>query len=360
MVRAMQATVDDVGRVAALEGIDCDFAKGGTLDLVRSRPQLERARAGLREHPTLGFGAADHRWLDADEAHQRCAASDLLCAVHTPHCAALHPGKLVHGLAATVARRGVTVHERTPVTSIAPRSVATTHGTVRAEVVVRATEAWTVTFRTSHRDVIPLYSMMIATEPLPDDVWSRIGLADRATFDDGRHLIIYGQRTTDGRMAFGGRGAPYHFRSAIRPEFDTDEGVRRLLIRALHELFPVLRDAAVTHHWGGPLAVPRDWSPSVHYEARTGLAAAGGFVGDGVATSYLAGRILADLVTGAASDVVDLPIVGHRSRRWEPEPLRWVGVRAAGRAAALADRSERRRDRSSRWATLLTLLTQRG
>jgi glycine/D-amino acid oxidase-like deaminating enzyme len=362
MMRAMHETVDAVGRVAAAEGIDCDFAKGGTLDLARSAPQVERARAGLRALTSLGFGDDDYHWLDAAAAAERCAATDLRGAVLTPHCAALHPGKLVHGLAAAVARRGVVIHERTAVTSLGPGRVDTTRGVVRADVVVRGTEAWTATFPATHRDVIPLYSMMIATEPLPESVWAEVGLHDRSTFDDGRHVIIYGQRTADGRFAFGGRGAPYHFGSAIRPEFDTDDRVRGLLTLSLRQLFPCLRDAAITHHWGGPLGVPRDWRCSVRFDRTTGMASAGGFVGDGVATAHLAGRILADLVTGAAtSDVVDLPLVGHASRRWEHEPLRWMGVRATRRATELADRAETRTGRQSRlWGTVLRVLLRRS
>jgi glycine/D-amino acid oxidase-like deaminating enzyme len=360
MVRAMHETVDAVGRATVAEGIDCDFEKGGTLGLVRSEPQRRRAVASLREHAELGFGDDHHRWLSEDAARERCAATALLGAVSTPHCAALHPGKLVHGLAAAVARRGVAIHEHTHVTSIEPRRVTTTSGAVTADVVVRATEAWSVTFPDAHRELLPLYSMMIATEPLPEEIWTQIGLADRATFDDGRHLIIYGQRTADGRLAFGGRGAPYHFGSTIRPEFDTDERVRDQLTRSLRELFGCLDDVAITHHWGGPLGVPRDWRASVRLDRASGMAVAGGFAGDGVATAHLSGRILGDLITGASSDVIDLPLVDHAPRRWEPEPLRWVGVRAGARAAALADRAERRSGHESRlWGTALRVLLGR-
>ncbi len=94
--------------------------------------------------------------------------------------------------------------------------------------------------------------------------------------------------------------------------------------------------------------------------APTGLATAGGYVGDGVSTTNLAGRTLADLITGSSSDLVTLPWVGHRSRRWEPEPLRWAGVNLVRRAAAMADRAEARTDRPSRvWGTALNTLLRR-
>ena len=189
---------------------------------------------------------------------------------------------------------------------------------------------------------MPVYSLMIATEPLPEAFWAAAGLAGRQTFSDNRHLVIYGQRTADGRLAFGGRGAPYHFSSRAHERYDRDKRAHGALRRTLLELFPSLEGAAITHAWGGPLGVPRDWFSSVGFERASGLAWAGGYVGDGVSTSNLAGRTLADLLLGRETDLVQLPWVGHRSRDWEPEPLRWLGINAALLAARMADRAERR------------------
>jgi glycine/D-amino acid oxidase-like deaminating enzyme len=198
--------------------------------------------------------------------------------------------------------------------------------------------------------VAPVYSLMIATAPLPESVWDEIGLASRPTFSDLRHLIIYGQRTADGRFAFGGRGAPYHLGSAVRPSFDRVPAVFAALRRTLAELFPVLGDVEVTHGWGGPIGVPRDWCASAGLDRATGLGWAGGYVGDGVSTTNLAGRTLADLVTGTDSELTRLPWVGHRSPDWEPEPLRWLGVNAGLQVMSWADREEARTGRPSRAA----------
>jgi glycine/D-amino acid oxidase-like deaminating enzyme len=279
--------------------------------------------------------------VPADELADRCRATNARTAVYSPHCAAVHPLRLAHGIARAAQRRGVRIHEGTGVTALAPSRVETDRGTVRAEVVVLATEAFTVTLPEHRRDLVPLYSLMVATDPLPDSVWDTVGLAQRETFADARNLIIYGQRTADGRMAFGGRGAPYHFGSRIAPAFDTDERVRAQLVGTVRELFPVFTDVAFPYHWGGPLGVPRDWRWSVRYDR--GLAAAGGYVGDGVSTTNLAGRTLADLITGRDSELVTLPWVGHHSRRWEPEPLRWLGINLVRLAASRADAAESRR-----------------
>ena len=234
----------------------------------------------------------------------------------------------------------MTVHERTRVTSIEPGRAVTQHGVVRADTVVRATEGYTARLPGQSRTLVPVYSLVIATTPLPAEVWEQIGLARRETFTDHRHLIIYGQRTADDRLVFGGRGAPYHAGSRIRPEFDRDPKVFARLYAALIDLFPVLAGTRVTHAWGGALGIPRDWCASVGLDRSTGLAWAGGYVGDGVSTTNLAGRTLRDLVLGHDTDLTHLPWVGHRSPAWEPEPLRWLGINTALRAMTLADAEE--------------------
>jgi len=356
MRRAMWATVDEVGRTAAAEGIDCHFAKGGTIAAARSQAQVARAMAEIDAAREFGVGEEDLRWLGASEAREGLGAAGVLGASYTPHCAALQPALLARGLADAVERRGVRIYEHTPALGVEPGSqdarpaLHTERGTIRSDVVVRATEGWTATLPGLGRSLVPVYSLMVATEPLGDDFWSDAGLRHRETFTDHRHVIIYGQRTADGRLAFGGRGAPYHFGSAIRRSFDRDPKVHDALAGTLVELFPVLADARITHRWGGPLGVPRDWFSSAGIDRSTGVAWAGGYVGDGVSTTNLAGRTLADLILERDTDLVALPWVGHESPRWEPEPFRWLGVNAGLWAMGAADRSEERRGRPSRLA----------
>ncbi len=353
LYRAMQSTVDEVGRAARDEGIDCHYHKGGTVVLARTEAQLARAREEVELAREFGFGAEDLDLLGADEARARCGATEVLGGTYTPHCAAIHPGRLVRGLARAVERRGVTVYERSPALEVRPGAVVTAHGTVRARIVVRATEAFTARLPGYKRTLAPVYSLVVATRPLPASFWADAGLAERETFNDHRHLIIYGQRTADDRLVFGGRGAPYHFGSRVRPAFDREPRVFAELRRVLAELFPALGpDVPVEYSWGGPLGVPRDWCASVGLDRAQGLAWAGGYVGDGVATTNLAGRTLADLILERDTELTALPWVQHRSPRWEPEPLRWLGVNAGLRAMTFADAEENRTGRPSRTATL--------
>ena len=353
---AMRDTVDEVGRVLAAEGIDAHWAKGGTITLVRSPAQLTRAREDIDDARSWGRGEDDVRLLDADEASSMLAASGTLGATYTPDCAAIHPLRLARGLAHAAVARGVRLYEHTRVQAIDPGRVTTDRGTVRAGTILRATEGYTATIAGHRRRLAPIYSLIIATEPLSDDVWDEIGLRRRETFSDHRHLIIYGQRTADGRMVFGGRGAPYHFGSRIKAGYDRDDRVFAKLRETLVELFPVLSSARITHAWGGALGVPRDWCASVGLDADTRIGWAGGYVGDGVGTTNLSGRTLRDLVLGRDTELTRLPWVNHRSRSWEPEPLRWLGVNTGLNAMAWADVEERLTRRPSVVARLVSPL----
>jgi glycine/D-amino acid oxidase-like deaminating enzyme len=357
LTRAAMDTVDEVGRVVAAEGIDCGFAKGGVIRLARTAPQSERQGEWLDELRTHGFGEDDARVLDADEAVGRLGATSVLGGVLYAPGARVQPARLARGLADVVEKLGGTIVEETavteilsatasgasggPVGSVGTRARAVTStGVVSADVVVRATEGYTRDLPGQRRSLVPLYSLMIATEPLSEDVWDEIGLRGMETFADDRRMVIYGQRTTDDRIAFGGRGAPYRYGSGIDAATEQSSGVHERIAATLVDLLPVLDGVAITHRWGGVLGVPRDWRPSVGLDRATGLAWAGGYVGEGVAISNLAGRTLADLITATESDLVTLPWVQHRSRKWEPEPLRWIGINGALSLAARADDQE--------------------
>ena len=358
-IRAIVDTVDEVGRVVAAEGIDCGFVRGGVIRLARTEPQLTRQRREVADFAAMGFGSDVAQLLDAPTARSRLEGSRVLGGLFYPPAARVQPARLVRGLADAVERLGGTIVEQTAASELVAATpterarVLTDRGTVRADIVIRATEAYTRDLAGQRRTLVPLYSLMVATEPLPDELWDRIGLRGMELFADDRRMVIYGQRTVDGRIAFGGRGAPYRYGSGIDAATESASGAHDRIVATLHELIPATRDARITHRWGGVLGVPRDWRPSVGLDRATGLGWAGGYVGEGVAATNLAGRTLADLVTATESELTALGWVGHRSRRWEPEPLRWIGIGGGRRLAEWIDRQEERRQRTSRLASVL-------
>ncbi|MEI5582709.1 MULTISPECIES: NAD(P)/FAD-dependent oxidoreductase [unclassified Agromyces] len=362
MRRAMIDTVDEVGRVVGAEGIDCDFDQGGTVLFARDDVQRAAARADVAEAGAFGVDAFEY-W-GADDVSRRFGAVGLdgaaPAAVFDPATARVHPAKLVRGLARVVEARGVALFERTEVVDFAAGRVrfraldgSGAEGTVTARHVIVATEGYGPGLPRVRRRILPIYSLMIATEPLSDAVWDEIGIAHGQTFSDYRHLLVYGQRTADNRFAFGGRGAHYHFGSRLDPGFERSDAVFAHLRRALGELFPAVGDAAVTHRWGGPLGIARDWHATVSYNPRTGVGFAGGYVGDGLSTTNLAGRTLADLVLGRTTESTELPWANHRSPLWEPEPIRWVLANLGITGMSIADAEERLTRRPSLVARMI-------
>jgi glycine/D-amino acid oxidase-like deaminating enzyme len=356
MQDAMHETVTEIENVVNAEGIECEWKRGGTLGFARTPLQWQYAQEYIHHWEEWGYGAEHYALLSAGEAKERAQVTNLFGATYTPHVAAINPAKLVRSLANLVEKRGATIYEHTAATKIEPRKVTTEGGVVNARYIVRATEGYTKTLEGQKRKIVPIYSLMIATEPLSSQVWDQIGLAQRETFNDFRHLIIYGQRTADDRFAFGGRGAPYHFGSSIKDEYDQHSKVHPSLLGVLAELFPAVAGAKVTHTWGGPLGVARDWMASVGLDNKTGIGWAGGYVGDGVGTTNLAGRTLADLITNKETNLTKLPWVNHKSRNWEVEPLRWVGANAGLHFMTAADNSEERTGKPSKIAAAVSKL----
>lgn len=361
LTRAIMDTVGEIGRTLDAAGIDCGFAPGGVIRLARTAVQARHQREEAEHFEACGLGD-EVALLGAAQARARLAATDVFGGLWYRPGARVHPARLAVGLATAVERLGGTIVEHTAVRELRPggssgergrSSLVTDRGTVTADVVVRATEAYTRDLPGQRRTLVPLYSLMIATEPLAAEVWDEIGLRDFETFSDDRRMVIYGQRTVDDRIAFGGRGARYRFGSRIDPAVEQRSGDHDRIEATLRELLPMLGDAAITHRWGGVLGVPRDWRASVGFDRTSGLAWAGGYVGEGVAASNLAGRTLADLILGRSSALTALAWVDHRSRRWEPEPLRWLGINGSIAAMTRADRVEASTGHPSRLASVV-------
>jgi glycine/D-amino acid oxidase-like deaminating enzyme len=346
--RAIRATVDEIGRRVAEEGIECDYVKGGTLTVAQTPVQLDRLRAQQGDEELLGV----------DQLASRVRVRGALGALFSPHCARVQPAKLVRGLADAAERAGATIYERTPALELEPGRVRTPHGEVSARWIVRATEAYTADLPGLRRLLAPVTSAMIATEPLPAEVWAEVGWDGCETMLDGRNLYTYLQRTADGRIALGGRGVPYVFGSGTAREFRPPRSVVEHLLGRVRDLFGV--DARFAAAWEGVLGVSRTWRPAVGVDKTHGVGWAGGYAGDGVAASNLAARTLCDLILGRDTELTRLPWVGPLERNWEPEPFRYVGIHAVHKLLGVADSRELRTGKPSVFARVAGTISGRG
>lgn len=341
LVAAMNDTVDEVIRVCDQESINADIQRGGVLRIARNPVEELRLKASLAEGREWGVHLG-RRWLSEPEVRARLRMTNTVGAAFNEFGARVNPAKLVRGLASAVRGLGVRIHEGTEVRAIEPRRALTATGQVNAPVILRCLEGYTAGLRGLRREWLPMNSSLIATSVLSDDVWAQIGWEGGEVIADGANAYACAQRTRDGRIVIGGRGMLPRYRYGSRTDRDgiTEPYAVQTLIGTLREFFPMVADAPVEHGWCGVLGVPRDWTPSFAFDRASGLGWAGGYVGSGVSTANLAGRTLSALVTEFDSPLTRLPLVGHVVRRWEPEPLRWLGVRSMYHLYKAADRRE--------------------
>ncbi|MEV4166067.1 NAD(P)/FAD-dependent oxidoreductase [Nonomuraea dietziae] len=352
--REMYASIDEVIAVCEKEGIDADIVKGGVLNVARGSAQAARLRASVAEAARWDV---EVRLLSPQEREARLRVAGAVQASWSPHCARIHPAKLVRGLTRAVRELGVEIFEHTPVDEIAPHRAVTPYGTVSADYMIRATEGFTSTIKGLRRQWLPMNSSMIVTEPLPDSFWEQVGWQGAELLGDLAHYYMYAQRTADGRIAFGGRGRPYLYGSRVDARGHTHDWTVEALWALLVDFFPAAASSRIAHAWSGVLGVPRDWCSTAHVDRATGLGWAGGYTGHGVTTTNLAGRTLRDLILGERTPLTELPWVGRDVRPWEPEPLRWLGVHSMYRLYRVADARERSMSRTSALARLADLIT---
>jgi glycine/D-amino acid oxidase-like deaminating enzyme len=359
MVQHLEGTVAEIVAVCKAEGIDADIIPSEEMMVATNKAQLQRMRDYIAHYQD--WGAAHRvRELSVEEVKQRIAVPNVLGAMVVTGMARVQPAKLVRGLAAAVERLGVSIAEDTEVLSYSQGEVITKNAVVKAPIILRCTEGFTATLPGHKREWLPLNSAQIATVPLPPEVWSKIGWDGHELFGDMNNAYCYCQRTREGRITVGARGVPYRFGSAMDNNGAPDADTIAKLTKVLRTHFPQANDYAIDHAWCGVIGVPRDWCATVGLDTKTGLGWAGGYVGVGVSTSNLAGRTLADLALGRTSDITKLPWVNRRVRKWEIEPLRWLGVHLMYKLLRIADaREERLGIAPSRFAKFGNWLTGR-
>ncbi len=340
--KLMFDTVMEVGRVSQREAIDCHFERSGTLEIAVNKSQVKRAREDLEHQRSLGFTEDDYRWLDQQEIAEALSVDKALGAIHMSHTAAIHPARLARGLAETLENCGVRIYEHSPVVDFAHDHLTTDSARVRARRVILACEGYSDNLPGIGRRLVPMHSMMIVTEPLSDKQIESLRFEKRYTFGNLDHMVTYGQFTADRRIAFGCRGS-YHYGSGIK-QFSSDDPEFEVVRETLLRFFPDLRGIGFTHAWGGAMGVTRSLQPSVNYDPNTGLGWAGGYFGNGVAAANLAGRTMADLIMGRDTERIRTPWVNPPgpSRKWEPEPIRWLGIKSRTKLMQLADVAEYR------------------
>ena len=321
--------------------LDAGFDRRGCLQVYTSAPGAEKAHARVEFLRAAGIPV---EWVDA-------AASGVNGAhggVRDPSAARVNGAAFLRGLRAVLVDQGVAVYEQTPVRTVeegATIALHTPHGSVRAAAVVLATNAYSAGLGYFADRILPLHSHVIATAPLSDEIWSKLGWDAHHGFSDDLDRIAYGCRTAAGRLVFGGGGNDayaylYGGRTAF-PLTSARAGASfAALERHLHAYFPATAGTPITHRWSGTLDITLDRVCSMGVRgAHRNVYYALGYSGHGIALAMLAGRVLTDLYSDDPTPWRDLPFYQRAMPRLPPEPLRWLGYHLYTR---LTGRSPRR------------------
>ncbi len=277
-----------IARRVAQFAIDCDL-KYGYVDVAIKPRHVEYLAKEAAHLGETGF-AHEFRLLNQAETRAFIGTEAYIGALLNMANGHLHPLNLCVGEAMAAAGLGVTIHEHSAVLSIerGPRPrVVTGEGSVTAEFVIIAGNAYHALEKQLKGTMLPVNSFIIATEPLDEESVARINPHDVAVCDPN-FVIEYFRLSADKRLLFGGRCNYFG---------DDPKVIQRQLRPRMARIYPQLQDIAVDYAWGGTIGVPLNRVPQL---GRLGpqIFYSQGYSGHGVNVTHLAGRILADAVAG--------------------------------------------------------------
>ena len=326
LARLGQQNIDELAAFAA----DCDFERSGQLHVALTPAHLETGRQSVAAAHALGL--TGYRTLSGEEVRQQVNSPLYLGAVLAPDDGIVNPVKLIDKLQRTARARGVRIFERSPVRQVEGARVFTEHGSIAAQRVILATDAYSHhLFPQLLRRFIPLYDYILVSEPLTAAQLGAIGWSGRQGITDGRTFFNYYRLTADNRILFGTSEAQYFTPNRVEPACDHSEPHYRALRASFRRHFPQLAELAFPYAWGGPIASTTRLTPFFGTLERGRVLYGLGYTGHGIGSTRIAGKILAHLALARPSELLALQLVGKKPFPYPPEPLRRVAVAAVTR-----------------------------
>jgi glycine/D-amino acid oxidase-like deaminating enzyme len=277
--------------------------------------------------------------------------------------ATVHPGHLVRAMRARALEIGVTIYENTKVKHLTRRGqprITTAQGTLAADRVVVATNAWAAGLRELHTRLFVISSDIVATEPIPDEL-DEIGWREGPAITDSQTLVCYYRTTSSGRVVFGKGGWAIGIGGHMPPAMDRHIGRAHMVTRDFHRYYPMLRRARITHDWAGPIDRTYNSLPIIDWLNKDKTIAAGvGWSGNGVGPSVVGARMLASMVLGRDDEWSNAGLVSARARRFPPDPIRYIGAHLVREAIIRKERAEALGIEPSRIAAALSSLAPSG
>jgi glycine/D-amino acid oxidase-like deaminating enzyme len=356
LARLGESNVEEMIAYLKARGIDCDYESTGRLVAALTESQLEDARRSVATARHLGLDG--HRYLSREEIRAQLDSPLYLGGVQVRGGGILDPVKLVDGLREEAKRLGVRVHEGSRVESMhragAGVQLRTAGGSLRARRAVLATSAYThqILPRVTRR-FIPLYDYILVSDPLTPAQRETIGWRQRQGVTDGRSFFNYYRLTTDDRILWGTSEAAYYPGNRVDPACDHSPPHYAALRASFRRHFPALASLDFPYAWGGPICSTTRLTPFFGRALGGRVVYGLGYTGHGLGTTRIAGRILAHLALGRASQLLDLAMVQRKPFPYPPEPFRSWAVAGVTRAL-------RRVDQGKRPSAMLRLLDRMG
>jgi glycine/D-amino acid oxidase-like deaminating enzyme len=332
LARRSDDAVTAIGQFCAENGIP-GFHQGGWLWTATSVAQVDAWKGTVEK--IAAAGASPYQLLDRDEVAARSGSPVHLAGIYEPGAGIVQPAMLARGLAAAVRRVGVRVFERSPVTELhADRRVRvrTAGGSVTAERVVLAMNAWGASLQQVRRALVIVASDVIATEPVPERL-ALIGWATELSISDSRRLVNYYRISDDGRVVFGKGGGTLALGGRVGTSYHRRSDRAHEVHNQLRHIYPALWDVPIASSWRGPIDYSLTGLPFFcRLDGREDVFVGMGFSGNGVGPSHIAGETLAKLALEGHDERMPAALTTPQPGRLPREPLRYLGgltVRAA-------------------------------
>ncbi len=339
-----EEAVKFLGTFSEEYGIECDFRHEGWLWVASSEAQLDTWVSTAEASSSRGRDVFQP--LSTEESQRRGGSPRYLGGIFDPTAARVQPALLARGLRRVARERGVRIYEDSPVTSVdgtVPLIVRTPGGSVSADTVVSALNAWTPglrQFERFRRAFVTIASDIVATEPRPDLLLAN-GWTGAELVSDSRMMVHYHRTTADGRIAFGKGGGAMSAAGYFGDAFHYDRGRSELTARHLRWLYPDFADVDITHAWSGPVDRTPNGLPFFgRAKERENLVYGLGFSGNGVAPCVNGGRILASLALREDDRWTQTALARGPRNFFPPEPVRFLGGSVVRRAIREKERIE--------------------
>ena len=334
--RAITASIKGIGEFCAQNGIDAWYRSGGYMFAITAAAHEKLCEEMVRLAREVG-AAEEIVELTPAQVKARCSSPAFRGGAYMRDGASVQPARLARGLRRVLLERGVTIHEGTQVTRLDGTAAVTPNGTVSAKHAILAVNAWGVGWPQLNSRLVAWSSYIVMTAPAPDRLRD-VGWTGGELISDFRQSLRYFRTTPDGRIAFGGGGG--RARRTVDDMFTHDERAVTETAEGFRLMFPSFADVPIEDAWGGPIDVSPTHLPSFGRVGDTNVYYATGYTGNGVAPTRIAGEVLADLITGADTDAVHLPMVNSRPRPFPPEPFRSWGAMIVRRAMIARETAE--------------------